>query len=471
MKKIISTLIILALCLSNFICVQASEQQYVFSISDAVIEYTQEGNVSVLVRENAGFASFILEVKYNTDFLELISSEKSTGADTVYNNSSIVINDDTQGKIKMVFASQENVTQDISLVDLTFKAIGVPENNGDTLIELNASFLDDADWSNSDLTSAASAQNGTVNIQALKDVEITNSGKTEYIENQELDLSTISATAIYNNGEEKELSHEEYEITNYSAPLKVGEVPELKYTENGITIEKELGITVREKRVSGIRVDSINVKTEYIEDQEFVSDGLAVYKVYDNDEEEQLADNKYKIDKKDVTLTLADNKVVVSYTEGETYSASINITVSAKKLVSIRLDGTPDKKVYKVGESFAIGNMKVYGTYNNGKKYLITDYSINGFDGTYGEKSVYVSKDGVNSENISIKVVVPGDVTYNGLVQPNDATALLQHVAGLIVLEDYRQVSADVYGNGNGIDPNDAVAILKYCAGYEIELK
>jgi len=471
MKKIISTLIILALCLSNFICVQASEQQYVFSISDAVIEYTQEGNVSVSVSKNAGFASFILEVKYNTDFLELISSKKSTGADTVYNNSSIVINDDTPGKIKMVFASQENVTQDISLVDLTFKAIDVPENNGDTLIELNASFLDDADWSNSDLTSNALAQNGTVNIQALKDVEITNSGKTEYIENQALDLSTISATAIYNNSEEKELSDEEYEITNYSTPLKVGEVPKLKYTENGITIEKELGITVREKRVSGIRVDSTNVKTEYIEDQEFVSDRLVVYKVYDNDEEEQLADNKYTIDKNDVALTLADNKVVVSYTEGQTYSASINITVSEKKLVSIRLDGAPDKKVYKVGESFAIGNMKVYGTYNNGKEYLVTDYSINGFDGTFGEKSIYISKDGINSESIAIKIVVPGDVTYNGLVQPNDATALLQHIAGLIVLEDYRQVSADVYGNGNGIDPNDAVAILKYCAGYEIELK
>ena len=85
------------------------------------------------------------------------------------------------------------------------------------------------------------------------------------------------------------------------------------------------------------------------------------------------------------------------------------------------------------------------------------------------DENVYVLKDNIKSQVIPIKVVIPGDVNYNGIIQPNDATAVLQHVAGLVVLEDYRQVAADVHGKG--IDPNDAVAILKYCAGYDIELK
>lgn len=471
MRKVISALIILALYFSNFICVQASQQQYVFSISDAVIGYTEEGNVCVSISQNAGFASFICEIKYDTDFLELISSKKSTGTDKVYNDSSVVINDTTAGKIKIVFAAQENVTQDIPLIDLTFKAIGVPEHNGDTPVEVAISFLDDAQWNNEDLTDKAMSKDGAVTVQVLTDVKIINSGKTEYIENQNLDLSAISAVAVYNNGEEKSLSSEDYEITGYSTPLKVGDNPKLKYAQNGITIERELGITVREKKVSGIRLDTTKVKTEYIEDQKFISDGIVVYKVYDNGEEELLTKEQYKIDKENFSLSLADDKVVVSYTEGQAYYATIDITVSSKKLISIRLENIPDKKVYKLDEIFSVGDMMVYGTYNNGKEYQITDYSVNGLDGTFGDKSVYISKDGINSQSISVKVIIPGDVTYDGIVLPSDATALLQHIAGLIVLEDYRQTAADVYGNENGLNPNDAVAILRHCAGYEIELK
>ncbi len=180
MRKIISTLIILSLCLSNLIYVHASEQQYVFSVSDAVIEYTQEGNVSVSVRENAGFASFILEVAYDTDFLELISSKKSISSDVVYNNGNIVINDTTAGKIKIVFASQENVTaENISLVGLTFKAINVPINNDGTLVELDVTFLDDSNWSNDVLTDSSISKNGMVNIQLETDVTIYNVSFTD----------------------------------------------------------------------------------------------------------------------------------------------------------------------------------------------------------------------------------------------------------------------------------------------------
>ena len=174
MKKIILILVMFALCFFNNIYAQADEQQYVFSTSDAVIEYDQEGTIYVSVSKNAGFASFILEVKYDTDFLELISSKKSTGADTVYNDGNLVINDDTPGRIKFVFASQENVTQDISLVDLTFKAIGVPENDGETLVEIDVTFLDDAEWSNDVLTDKITEENGNINIQLSEEAKNIN---------------------------------------------------------------------------------------------------------------------------------------------------------------------------------------------------------------------------------------------------------------------------------------------------------
>lgn len=469
MKKVLSVLIIMSLFLSNFISAYADEEQYIFDVSDTTIKYTKDGTVTVSVKNNAGFASFILEIEYDTDFLELLSSEKSVGTDAAYNDGNVIINDSAAGRVKVVFASQENVTQDISLIDLSFKAIKVPEDNGDTVIRLSVPFLDDDEWDNEDLTECAVSENGVINIRALKDIRITNDGKTEYIENQELDLSKISVDAIYSNGSELRLSDDEYEIFDYSTPLKIGEVPKLKYSEDDIEIVKEIGITVRAKKVCGIRVNSENVKKEYIEDQAFVTDGLIVYKIYDNGEEEQLEEGQYAVDKKDALLSTADENVTVSYIEGQTFYDSIHIIVSAKKLVSIYLDNIPPKNIYKAGEAFDIGNMKVYGKYNNEKDYELTEYSIEGFDGTFGDKNVYVLCDNIKSREIPIKVVIPGDVTYNGIIQPNDATAVMQHIAGLIVLEDYRQVAADV--RGEGIDPNDAVAILRYCAGYNTELK
>lgn len=173
MKKIIFAIII-TLCLSSYIGVQASEQQYVFSMSDKVIEYNQEGNLSVSVEKHGGFASFILEVKYDTDFLELVGSKKSTSTDFAYNDGIVVINDDMAGKVKIVFASQENVTQDISLVDLTFKAIGVPPNNGDTLTELDVLFLDDAEWNDEVLTDVTTTQDGVISIKDSSDLSKKN---------------------------------------------------------------------------------------------------------------------------------------------------------------------------------------------------------------------------------------------------------------------------------------------------------
>lgn len=77
--------------------------------------------------------------------------------------------------------------------------------------------------------------------------------------------------------------------------------------------------------------------------------------------------------------------------------------------------------------------------------------------------------DGVDTVAVTFSVVVEestfalGDVTLNGEVSAFDAATLLQHVAGLITLNDVALSVADVSGNGS-VSAFDAALILQYDA-------
>ena len=58
---------------------------------------------------------------------------------------------------------------------------------------------------------------------------------------------------------------------------------------------------------------------------------------------------------------------------------------------------------------------------------------------------------------------VPGDITGDGVVNVNDATAVQRYLAKSVVLNDDQLKAADADGNGT-ININDATAIQKYVA-------
>ncbi len=164
LKKFIVAFLITALGICALIGVQASEPDFLFRVSDAEIGYLQEGKLTVSVANNRGFASYILEITYDAELLELTDCTRSVGSDAVYDNGSLVINDETPGFVRIVFAAQENVTADIPLVDLTFRATALPIDGEPTPVGLVVTFLDDEVWNDDALTASASAEGGSVKV-------------------------------------------------------------------------------------------------------------------------------------------------------------------------------------------------------------------------------------------------------------------------------------------------------------------
>ncbi len=66
--------------------------------------------------------------------------------------------------------------------------------------------------------------------------------------------------------------------------------------------------------------------------------------------------------------------------------------------------------------------------------------------------------------SVDIVNVIYGDVTGDGNVYPNDATAVMRYFLGLENFDALQMLAADVTGDGN-IYPNDATAILQYFLG------
>jgi len=476
MKRIICILLT-ALLLVNGILVFGEEESYVFFAENCTIDYNTEGSMVVGIKGNKGFAAYTMEVYYDSEVLELVSCVKAESEDSAYAEGFISINAETPGTIRSVFASTSNVVSDIDLLNLSFKAVKLPEEGVSTPVSLKIEFLDDEVWSDDTLSALAQTESGEVTIKALSDLNIIVAEGTEYIENQELDLTKISVEAVYNNGEMRLLESTEYEISGYSTPLKAWEIPVVKYTENGITINKETGITVREKKIIGIRADSSAVITSYKEDDLLDLTGLKVYKLYDNGEETEAEKTEYTVDKENIPLKATDTSFMIIYNEDEAFTVNVEITVKRKKPESIRLENVPENIIVRLNQGFYAEGLKVIAVYEDGAEEEITDYETEGLDGTYGDKTVFIVKEGVKSEGLAVRVVVSGDATFNGKVQPNDAAAVLKHIVGLKLLEEHAFVAANVYreggitGDRKVLNPSDAIMILKYCAGYEMELK
>ncbi|MBR3812191.1 MAG: bacterial Ig-like domain-containing protein [Agathobacter sp.] len=83
--------------------------------------------------------------------------------------------------------------------------------------------------------------------------------------------------------------------------------------------------------------------------------------------------------------------ITVTY-QGKT--ASFDITVEERKLVSLTLNSLPDKLEYIVGQEFDETGMQVIATYDNGDVVVAEDYTVSGFDDIPGIKTIVVSLDG-----------------------------------------------------------------------------
>ena len=289
----------------------------------------------------------------------------------------------------------------------------------------------------------------TVVAKQLVSIEITRMpNKTEYYEGEAIDSEGMEVTAVYNNGDRQVVTNYEIE-PNGVLSVEDNEIT-ISYTEEGITKTATIEITVVAKQLVSIEITKMPNKTEYYEGEAIDSEGMEVTAVYNNGDRQVVTN--YEIEPNGV-LSVEDNEITISYTEeGITKTATIEITVVAKQLVSIEITKMPNKTTYFEGEKYNVEGMEVMAVYSNGDRKVVTNYNV------VPNRSLTVEDN---------KLIIR--YTEDGIEK--SATIGITVVAKqLVSIEITRMPNKNEYYEGETIDPEGMVVVAIYNNGDRKEI-
>lgn len=292
--------------------------------------------------------------------------------------------------------------------------------------------------------------------KGLTSIEITKEAtKTTYIEGLDFDKSGMEIKVHYSNGDTKIIT----DITKFEIQdgknLEVGKQNvTVSYTENGIEAKATQNITVNAKTLTGITVDPKNVKKEYIEGQNFDTNGIVVTAIYNNGKE--IPVSGYKVEDGN-NLSIGKTSVIISYTENDVRKTDIvDIRVTEKQISGIEVKTPATKTKYIEGENFDTTGMIVNVLYNNGTSDSITDYVVtDGNNLSSGKTSVTISYRDRYTTTQPITVVKPELTEITISAQPTKT----KYIEG----EDFDKTGMVVtakYSDGQEVNVTDQVSII-----------
>ena len=200
----------------------------------------------------------------------------------------------------------------------------------------------------------------------LTGIEVTTNPRSmEYYVGEKFSTKGMVVTATYNDGHTEKIT--DYEFSPTGKLGKEDTVITISYTEEKVTKETELNITVMDEDLilTGIVITSKPKKTSYKTGETFDPKGMVVTAVYDDGSSSEVTNLEF--DPGD-ELELDDTIVTVSYTEGRrTYSdeVRIKVTKAEKILAGLELTKEPDKTTYYEGETFDPKGMVITAIYED----------------------------------------------------------------------------------------------------------
>ncbi len=239
----------------------------------------------------------------------------------------------------------------------------------------------------------------TVN-KVLTSIELnTEAVKKEYGYNEALNLTGLVVTAKYNDNSEAVVTEYTTNPENGTLLTNLGEsTVTVAYQEK--TASFKINVV---KVLTGIELNTANVKKVYDYDDALDLTGLVVTAKYNNNTEEAVTD--YTTDPANGTAlkTIGENTITVTY-QGKTAEFKINVI---KKLVGIELNTSNVKKEFTEGDAFEATGLVVTANYNDGSNEAVTDYVTDPTRGTIlnnvGTVTVKVTYQGF-TKNYEIKV-------------------------------------------------------------------
>lgn len=234
---------------------------------------------------------------------------------------------------------------------------------------------------------AGASDTYTINVQerpVVESIEITsNPNKSVFAVGTEFDFTGAKAFVTYVGGATETIllsvdNTSGYNINHVGKQTVVfelgGKTASFEVEVTGIQIEK-------------IVLTSLPDKLTFIEGQNLDLTGIVVTAVMNNGFENVVAEG-YTVS--GYSNLPGDYEITITYREK---TATFNVTVVKKKLVSLAINSLPDKLEYVAGQEFDDKGMQIIATYDNGDIVIAEGYNIIGFDDVPGIKNVVISLD------------------------------------------------------------------------------
>lgn len=277
--------------------------------------------------------------------------------------------------------------------------------------------------------------------------------KLEYQEGEKLDLSGIEVRGVYTDGSEKTVT--DFIISGFES-AKGSHTITVSYMEKTASFR----ITVIEKELLGIEIESGPDKTVYRPGEKFSGEGLKINGVYSNGTKAEIVD--YTLNNIEDFSASSGIKTIEAEYKG--FKEYFKVEVSEKYLEDIEIKSLPDKIVYYLGQELNLSGLEVEACYSGGKNEIITDYSVSGYDPrTEGRQEIEISYNGFK-QTFNVIVEKPddydlfGDLDGNGVRNIFDLILLNKYIDGDLKFDSERIYLADV--NGDGFVNNKDVEVL-----------
>ena len=228
----------------------------------------------------------------------------------------------------------------------------------------------------------------------------------------------------------------------------------VSYTENGTTLEVVATVVVEHNPASKPAKLTVSVP-DYVSGDEFDADDLTVVVTYEDGYTEELDASDLVVDTSDLDMDKAGEQIItVSYrANGKTVEVEVPVVVEHNEL-SKPVDLTVSVPDYVSGDEFAVEDLTVVVTYEDGYTKEVTDFEV---DTTAldmekaGNQMITVSYT-ENGETVTKEV--PVIVAHNEESKPADITVELPE-----------------YVSGDSFDVDDLVVKVTYEDGYTEEVE
>ena len=216
-------------------------------------------------------------------------------------------------------------------------------------------------------------------------IEITTKPeKLSYFTDEEFDSKGLTVSVVYENGEKEETTR--YTVSGFE---NTAGTKTITVTYGDYTASFEVEVKERPLKVTSVVILSKPDKLDYYVGEEFDSNGLKVFAVYENGTNNEITD--YTLS--GFVSTVGTKTITVEY-EGFTATFDVEVKEKPVNLTSITIVKKPDKLNYFVGEEFDPSGLVVAAVYDNNATKAVTDYTLSGFESTVGTKTITVTYNG-----------------------------------------------------------------------------